>query len=202
MFGEVPVHRCIRHKERNVLDHRTERDRPAIKARLRRAWAETDHARARSRRRRRACAARRASAPKRWCRRCSARQAIWIVRGSWPCWRRASRRCAAGTAPRRTPLRPPAATSAAPLASRAVASVTSVMSIPLRDSDQTQAPPRRVSRHHPSEVDRRAELRGASSGLRQNHRDRPPTRCSFPHAQRPRRASRSLDAMLTSDPSR
>jgi hypothetical protein len=43
VFGEVPVHRCIRHKERNVLD---ERDRPAIKARLRPAWAETDHARA------------------------------------------------------------------------------------------------------------------------------------------------------------
>jgi hypothetical protein len=31
VFGEVPVHRCIRHKERNVLDDPTERDRPAIK---------------------------------------------------------------------------------------------------------------------------------------------------------------------------
>jgi putative transposase len=46
VFGEVPVHRCIRHKERNVLDHLAERDRPAAKARLRRAWAETDHSRA------------------------------------------------------------------------------------------------------------------------------------------------------------
>jgi putative transposase len=46
VFGDVPVHRCVRHKERNVLGHLAERDRPAIKARLRRAWAETDHARA------------------------------------------------------------------------------------------------------------------------------------------------------------
>ena len=46
VFGEVPVHRCIRHKERNVLEHLAERDRPAIKARLRRAWGEPDHARA------------------------------------------------------------------------------------------------------------------------------------------------------------
>jgi len=46
VFGEVPVQRCIRHKERNVMGHLAERDRPAIKARLRRAWAETDHARA------------------------------------------------------------------------------------------------------------------------------------------------------------
>jgi hypothetical protein len=59
-----------------------------------------------------------------------------------------------------------------------------------------------VTRHQASEVDRRAGVRGAASGLRQNHRDRPPTRCSFPDAQRPRRASRALDAMLTSDPSR
>jgi putative transposase len=42
----TPVHRCVRHKERNVLDHLPERDRAAIKRRLRRAWAETDHARA------------------------------------------------------------------------------------------------------------------------------------------------------------
>jgi hypothetical protein len=61
---------------------------------------------------------------------------------------------------------------------------------------------RRVGSASPSEVDRRAGLPGAAAGLRQNHRDRPPTRCSSPHAQRPRRASRSLDAMLTSDPSR
>jgi putative transposase len=46
VFGEVPVQRCIRHKERNVMHHLRERDRPAIKARLRRAWAETDYPRA------------------------------------------------------------------------------------------------------------------------------------------------------------
>jgi putative transposase len=46
VFGEVPVQRCIRHKERNVMHHLPERDRPPIKARLRRAWAETDHHRA------------------------------------------------------------------------------------------------------------------------------------------------------------
>jgi transposase-like protein len=44
VFGnDVPVQRCVIHKERNVLDHLPERDRPAIKARLRRAWKETDH---------------------------------------------------------------------------------------------------------------------------------------------------------------
>lgn len=36
VFGEVPVQHCVRHKERNVLDHLPERDRPAVKARLRR----------------------------------------------------------------------------------------------------------------------------------------------------------------------
>ena len=46
VFGEVPVQRCIRHKERNVMQHLPERDRPPIKARLRRAWAEPDYARA------------------------------------------------------------------------------------------------------------------------------------------------------------
>jgi putative transposase len=46
VFGEVPVQRCIRHKERNVMGHLAERDRPQVKARLRQAWAETDHARA------------------------------------------------------------------------------------------------------------------------------------------------------------
>jgi transposase-like protein len=47
VFGnDVPVQRCVQHKERNVLDHLPERDRQAIKARLRRAWAETDHDRA------------------------------------------------------------------------------------------------------------------------------------------------------------
>jgi len=47
VFGnDVPVQRCVQHKERNVLDHLPERDREAVKARLRRAWAETDHDRA------------------------------------------------------------------------------------------------------------------------------------------------------------
>ena len=35
----TPVQRCIRHKERNVLDHLPERDRPAVKQRLRAAWS-------------------------------------------------------------------------------------------------------------------------------------------------------------------
>ena len=47
VFGnDVPVQRCTQHKERNVLDHLPERDRQAVKARLRRAWSETDHDRA------------------------------------------------------------------------------------------------------------------------------------------------------------
>jgi putative transposase len=46
VLGEVPVQRCIRHKERNVLDHLPERERPAVKRRLRRAWSEPDHDRA------------------------------------------------------------------------------------------------------------------------------------------------------------
>ncbi len=46
VFGEAPVQRCIRHKERNVLDHLPERDRPAVKRRLRAAWADNDHDRA------------------------------------------------------------------------------------------------------------------------------------------------------------
>ena len=46
VFGEVPVQRCIRHKERNVIRHLPERDRPPILARMRRAWAETDPDRA------------------------------------------------------------------------------------------------------------------------------------------------------------
>ena len=28
VFGNAPIQRCIRHKERNVLDHMPERDRP------------------------------------------------------------------------------------------------------------------------------------------------------------------------------
>jgi transposase-like protein len=42
----TPVQRCVRHKERNVLEHLPERDRPPIKRRLRKAWADTDHGRA------------------------------------------------------------------------------------------------------------------------------------------------------------
>jgi len=47
VFGEAPVQRCVRHKERNVLEHLPERERPPVKQRLRRAWALEDHARAR-----------------------------------------------------------------------------------------------------------------------------------------------------------
>jgi putative transposase len=43
VFGHVPVQRCVRHKERNVLDHLPERDRPAVKRRLRAAWKLPDH---------------------------------------------------------------------------------------------------------------------------------------------------------------
>ena len=44
VFGErAPVQRCLRHKERNVLEHLPERDRPPVKRRLRRAWAGHDH---------------------------------------------------------------------------------------------------------------------------------------------------------------
>jgi transposase-like protein len=44
VFGnDVPVQRCVQHKERNVLDHLPERDRDTVKRRLRQAWQETDH---------------------------------------------------------------------------------------------------------------------------------------------------------------
>ena len=46
VFGEAPVQRCVRHKERNVTDHLPERERPTVKLRLRRAWALDDHTRA------------------------------------------------------------------------------------------------------------------------------------------------------------
>jgi putative transposase len=46
VFGDAPVQRCVRHKERNVTDHLPERDRPSVQQRLRRAWALDDHARA------------------------------------------------------------------------------------------------------------------------------------------------------------
>jgi putative transposase len=40
----TPVQRCVRHKERNVLDHLPERDRPGVKQRLRTAWKLDEHA--------------------------------------------------------------------------------------------------------------------------------------------------------------
>jgi putative transposase len=47
VFGErAPVQRCVRHKERNVLDHLPERDRPPVKQRLRDALALEDYDRA------------------------------------------------------------------------------------------------------------------------------------------------------------
>ena len=47
VFGEAaPVQRCVRHKERNVIDHLPEADRDLIRAKLRSAWAEPDHERA------------------------------------------------------------------------------------------------------------------------------------------------------------
>ncbi len=47
VFGnDVPVQRCTQHKQRNVLDHLPERNRSAVKTRLRRAWQETNHERA------------------------------------------------------------------------------------------------------------------------------------------------------------
>jgi len=46
VFGDAPVQRCVRHKERNVTDHLPERDRPSVQQRLRRAWALDDHTRA------------------------------------------------------------------------------------------------------------------------------------------------------------
>ena len=43
VFGEhALVHRCHRHKERNVTDLLAERDRPAVLARIRGAWGPTD----------------------------------------------------------------------------------------------------------------------------------------------------------------
>lgn len=47
-FGRVlgdrtPVQRCIRHKERNVLDHLPEEMRDTVERRLRGAWALTSY---------------------------------------------------------------------------------------------------------------------------------------------------------------
>jgi putative transposase len=50
VFGEhALVHRCHRHKERNVTDLLPERDRPQILAQIRSAWALSDHHLARER---------------------------------------------------------------------------------------------------------------------------------------------------------
>jgi putative transposase len=50
VFGEhALVHRCHRHKERNVTDLLPERDRPQILVRIRGAWALSDHHLARER---------------------------------------------------------------------------------------------------------------------------------------------------------
>ncbi len=47
VFGEgAPVQRCVRHEERNVLEHLPERERAAVKRRLRQAWALEDHGQA------------------------------------------------------------------------------------------------------------------------------------------------------------
>jgi putative transposase len=47
VFGDdIPVQRCARHKERNVLELLPERDRQPIKRRLTQAWQETDYPRA------------------------------------------------------------------------------------------------------------------------------------------------------------
>jgi putative transposase len=46
---DTPVQRCVRHKERNVLGHLSERDRPLVRRKLRHAWALDDHAAARER---------------------------------------------------------------------------------------------------------------------------------------------------------
>jgi putative transposase len=47
VFGDrAIVQRCVRHKERNGLEPLAERDRPPIKRRRRRAWADNDHGRA------------------------------------------------------------------------------------------------------------------------------------------------------------
>lgn len=44
VFGEAaPIQRCVRHKERNVLDHLPEDNRGVVKARLRSVWSESDH---------------------------------------------------------------------------------------------------------------------------------------------------------------
>jgi putative transposase len=47
VFGvDTPVQRCVRHKERNVLDHLPEHARDTVRRRLRAAWSSDDHDRA------------------------------------------------------------------------------------------------------------------------------------------------------------
>ena len=47
VFGQnTPPQRCIRHKERNMLEQLPQRGRPPLKRRLRQAWANPDHKRA------------------------------------------------------------------------------------------------------------------------------------------------------------
>lgn len=47
VFGAAaPCQRCIRHKERNVLDHLDESSQQVVRSRLRSAWALADHERA------------------------------------------------------------------------------------------------------------------------------------------------------------
>jgi putative transposase len=44
VLGEhTPVQRCIRHKERNVLDHLPDEDRPIVQRRLRAAWSHSSY---------------------------------------------------------------------------------------------------------------------------------------------------------------
>ncbi|MBM4363115.1 MAG: IS256 family transposase, partial [Deltaproteobacteria bacterium] len=46
VFGAAPVQRCVRHKERNVLDHLPEPEQPQVRRRLRAAWNEPSYPRA------------------------------------------------------------------------------------------------------------------------------------------------------------
>jgi transposase-like protein len=41
--ADTPVQRCVRHKERNIMDHLPERDREHVKRKLRAAWALSNH---------------------------------------------------------------------------------------------------------------------------------------------------------------
>ena len=41
--ARTPVQRCVRHKERNVIEHLPERERGAVRRRLRDAWSLSDH---------------------------------------------------------------------------------------------------------------------------------------------------------------